>query len=169
MNKLVVMVMAVLLLVFTGVALHHRVPTMVLTSAPQKQVPAEVKKPIESKAELPLPKSYADALAYAKAKNKKLFVLFHADYCAACKKMNQDTLKNDAVLAALKNKGVCLVYYVNVDKEPLVASKYNAAVVPLYYIIDGNEAQTTSGLGYKNPEAFMVWLNRKSEVRIRVR
>jgi thiol:disulfide interchange protein len=166
MNKLMVMVMAVLLLVFVGLAIHHnRMPKMVLTSDPQKQS-SEVNKP---KAELPLPKSYADALTYAKSKNKKLFVFFHADYCAACKKMNQETLKNESVLAALKNKGVCLVYYVNVDKEPLVASMYKAAVVPLYYIIDGNEAKSASGLGFKNPEDFITWLNGKSEVRIRVR
>jgi thioredoxin-related protein len=181
MNKFIVAAMAVLLLVFLGIVFNkHQVDIMTSHGAepPEKWQswddavpgnPSENVVQVSPKTEpapapvikLPAPKTYAEALVYAKTKNKKLLVVFKTDYCPACKRLDADTFSNAAVLKALREKEVTLIYYVNPDKEPAVFKKYQVRAVPAYWLLDGNETKLKSALGYKDPTTFIAWLNGK--------
>lgn len=113
----------------------------------------------------PIPKigSYQDVLRVAKEQNREMLLIFGADWCSWCKKL-ETTLASSQVIKATSKY---IVYRVNVDKEKSVASKFNVSGLPCYCIVDANERVVKTGSGYKAEAAFLLWLNVKPSKVIR--
>lgn len=108
----------------------------------------------EVKPDLP-PKTYAEALGQAKAKSKKLLLVFYTDDCKFCKQLDS-TLTDPKVQTALAGY---LVYKVNSEVESAVASKYKVRHVPYYVVVNKEtESAEKSGSGYKRPDRFVNWI-----------
>jgi len=168
MNKFILAGIFVLFLVILGTfalkksdllmgAMPQNLDNWTITKKQDIPKKEDVKKPADKPA-LPLPTTYAESLIYAKNKEKKLLLVFKTASCVPCAKMNNDTFKNKEVQSALKEQGICLLYYLNPDIEPEVAKKYGVYSVPKYIVIDANEKIYKSGLGYLGPEEFKSWL-----------
>ena len=110
-----------------------------------------------TKDNLPLPKTYAEALAYAEAKNRKLLIVFKTKTCPYCDLL-EETLKDKTVRASLVQQGICLIYPILKSREPQATQKYGVTSVPRYWIIDSKEKRYKTGLGYKGTEEFIQWI-----------
>jgi thioredoxin-related protein len=98
--------------------------------------------------------SYEDSLKLAKEQNKKVFVLFTADYCSWCEKQ-KEVLQEGEVLIKLKSYVIC---FVDTQKRKDLAEKFNVKTIPNYFILDQNGEVLKKHVGYKNAKDFSDWL-----------
>jgi len=104
-------------------------------------------------------KNYQEAVLAAKAQNKKMFIFFHEDWCHWCEKMQKETLSNPKVKNALQKY---IVYVTKKSKEEAVARKYKVRGIPAYYIASYRERIEKRGIGFKDADSFLNWLNGQS-------
>lgn len=123
--------------------------TIVKPIAPDIKPEPEVK-PITSEI-----MKYGDALKLAQATDRKIFVLFTADWCHWCTKLKNETLADPRVKDALKNHIIC---YVNTDQEREIARRFAVAGLPSYFVIDKKETVEKRGSGMKTSDEFIRWL-----------
>lgn len=98
---------------------------------------------------------YKEAIERAKRSGKNILVVFHADWCHWCHKLDDDTIKNHKVQEVLED------YYlvrVNTDENRELTRKYSVRGLPCYFVIDGDEKILNRGSGYKKPDQFIAWL-----------
>jgi thiol-disulfide isomerase/thioredoxin len=99
--------------------------------------------------------TYAEGLALAKTSNKNMLVVFGADWCGWCKKL-EVTLKDSSVVAVTDNY---INVHVDVDKEKDVTKKLRlSGGIPAYMMVDSQERVVKSGSGYKTVPQFQAWL-----------
>jgi thiol-disulfide isomerase/thioredoxin len=122
-----------------------------------KQQPRSRSLQQQTKNTLMVPTNYNVALQISKKTNKKIFLYFTAEWCVYCKKMTP-IFNNLVVKKQLDNM---VVYHIDIDKEPQLATKYQISTIPAYRIIDGNERVLKVGQGYKSLDEFSIWLNIK--------
>lgn len=101
--------------------------------------------------------TYEDAIKEAKRSGKKVLIIFGADWCAWCKKLDKDTLKDKAVKQAISD-GNHIEIHVDVDKRKDLAKKFSVRGIPAYAIVDSNENAVRQGSGFKDPSNFINWL-----------
>jgi thioredoxin-like negative regulator of GroEL len=100
--------------------------------------------------------SYATAVQVAKTTNKNILLIFGADWCDWCQKLDMQTLPKLTVQKAIS---VYIVYHVNVDREPQVATKFGVTDIPRYMVITPAGKVIKDGSGFKNELGFLVWLD----------
>ena len=94
--------------------------------------------------------TYNDGLARGKFENKKVFVHFFAEWCAACKTMEKNTFSDPAIIAALNENFIAV--RVDIDREVGTASMYNVRAVPDNWFIAANGEIIGNRPGYIPPD-----------------
>ena len=92
-----------------------------------------------------------EAKTAANHKNKKLIIIFTADWCPFCK-----TLKNDIdIIQAHSQHIICLI---DTDKHRDLVSQYNIKTLPTSIILDNNYEEDRKN-GY-NKDKYLNWLKQ---------
>lgn len=88
---------------------------------------------------------------------KNILYVFHAEWCAPCKKMERMTFGDKDVKNALQKYNVI---HVDTDKQPELKAKYKVTGIPAYVIVSPTDPEKIlkSGEGYKGPLEFRRWL-----------
>lgn len=102
--------------------------------------------------------NYDEALAEAKKNNKRMLLVFGADWCNWCKKFKNETLKNESVKRELVENNIIEVH-INTDQKRELAKKYRVRGIPAYSLVDKDEKELRNGSGFKNPDDFIAWLS----------
>ena len=97
--------------------------------------------------------SYNQGLALAKQEEKKIFVHFYADWCAYCKKMENETLKNSAVIDYLNQNFIPV--RVNSDKDRDLARNYYIRGLPSTWFVSETGEKISSLPGYISAEMLL--------------
>ena len=97
--------------------------------------------------------SYNQGLALAKQEEKKIFVHFYADWCAYCKKMENETLKNPAVIDYLNQNFIPV--RVNSDKDRDLARNYYIRGLPSTWFVSETGEKISSLPGYISAEMLL--------------
>ena len=101
--------------------------------------------------------TYEEALKEAKRSDKKILIIFGADWCSWCKKLDKDTLKDKTVKQAISD-GNQIEIHVNVDQRKDLAKKFSVRGIPAYAIVDKDEVVVRQGSGFKDPSNYVNWL-----------
>ena len=72
--------------------------------------------------------SYQEGRERGEAENKKVFLVFEADWCRYCAQMEKETFQNPTVIAYVNRNFVPIS--VNSDREQEIAAKYNVRDCP---------------------------------------
>ena len=97
--------------------------------------------------------AYKEGLALAKQEGKKIFVHFYADWCAYCKKMENETLKNPAVIDYLNQNFIPV--RVNSDKDRDLARNYYIRGLPSTWFVSETGEKISSLPGYISAEMLL--------------
>ncbi len=100
--------------------------------------------------------SFADGMARGKSENKKVFLHFYAEWCAACKTMEDKTFKDPGVIAAL-NKDYVPVK-VDVDRNRKISEMFKIKVLPDTWFFAGDNEIIGHRPGYIAPEQLKALL-----------
>ncbi|WP_319521185.1 thioredoxin family protein [uncultured Desulfosarcina sp.] len=90
--------------------------------------------------------SYAEGRQRGEAENKKVFLVFNADWCRYCLKMEKETFQDPSVIAYVNRNFVPI--NVNSDKEQAVADKFNVRGLPSTWFISENGDRIGSRPGF---------------------
>jgi len=117
-------------------------------------------KAVDTKNTIQPPKTYGisdydSALAKAKKQQKKVFIVFHAEWCHWCHKLEADTLSKPSVQEKLKDY---VVLHVDADAHRDLARQYGARGLPSYVVTDADGVSLKKGSGYKTVSGFLEWL-----------
>lgn len=90
--------------------------------------------------------SYEQALKQAKQEKKPVFIDFYATWCGPCKRLSETVFTDPEVKAYYDKHFVCV--RVDVDKERILARKYQIQSMPTLVFLDenGKEQKRISGL-----------------------
>lgn len=108
-------------------------------------------------------KSYDNGIAIAKHENKKIFLHFYADWCYYCKKMENETFKNNKIIEYLNKNFISI--RLNADKEEKLVSKYGYRGLPFNWFLAYNGQPLGSFPGYSPPEKFIHYLMKAKSLR----
>lgn len=108
-------------------------------------------------------KSYSDALQVSRDENKPIMLVFTADWCVFCKKLEAETFTDLAVVNYLNEHFVTV--QVDRDKETQMVKDFRVQGIPDIYFLEPfkmNERIGTMGrqLGYIKPEPFLSGLKQ---------
>lgn len=100
--------------------------------------------------------SWSDAaFDQARKTNKLVLVDLSAEWCAYCRKMDETTWRNPAVLAAIEQDYVAIQI---VDKkDPELAERYRQYGRPAVIIMDADGKELMRKRGYMKPQ-WMEWM-----------
>lgn len=90
--------------------------------------------------------SYAEGRQRGEAENKKVFLVFNADWCRYCLQMEKETFQNPTVIAYVNRNFVPIS--VNSDKQQDIAEKYSVRGLPSTWFISENGDRIGSRPGY---------------------
>ena len=90
--------------------------------------------------------SYAEGRQRGEAENKKIFLVFNADWCRYCLKMEKETFRDPTVIAYVNRNFVPIS--VNSDKQQDIAAKYNVRGLPSTWFISENGDRIGNRPGY---------------------
>ena len=90
--------------------------------------------------------SYDEGLERGEAENKKVFLVFNADWCSYCQQMEKETFQNPTVITYVNRNFVPIS--VNTDKQQRIASKYNVRGLPNTWFISENGEKIGNRPGY---------------------
>lgn len=102
-----------------------------------------------------VPNSYQEALKIGEQTNKKIVLMFSADWCGWCKKFKSEVLTNSDVKETLKNY---VFFIVDADQNRTILSKFGVNGLPNFIIIDYKENQLKNKAGYMSSVDFIDWL-----------
>jgi thiol:disulfide interchange protein len=91
-----------------------------------------------------VPQPIADALMQARAMSKILLVDFFAEWCIACKALDQQTLSSEKVQSALTGY---IFVKVDTDQFPESAVYYNVVGMPTLLILEANGNEVFRSIG----------------------
>ena len=94
--------------------------------------------------------TYNDGMARGKFENKRVFVHFWAEWCAACKTMEKNTFSDPDVIAALNEDFIAVK--VNADREVTTASMYRVRALPDNWFIAADGEIIGNRPGYIPPD-----------------
>jgi len=90
--------------------------------------------------------SYAEGRERGEAENKKVFLVFDADWCKYCLMMEKETFRDPTVVAYVNRNFVPIK--VNSDREQSIASKYNVRGLPSTWFISETGDRIGNRPGY---------------------
>jgi len=97
--------------------------------------------------------SYAEGRQRGKTEQKKVFLVFQAEWCRYCHQMEKETFGDSAVIAYVNQNFVPVS--VNSDKESHIAAKYNVRGLPSTWFLSEKGDRIGSRPGYI-PKAEML-------------
>ena len=90
--------------------------------------------------------SYAEGRDRGEAENKKVFLVFDADWCKYCLMMEKETFRDPTVIAYVNRNFVPIK--VNSDREQTIARKYNVRGLPSTWFLSETGDKIGSRPGY---------------------
>ena len=121
---------------------------------PQKEGEEETKP--ESQVEA---SDYNDAVKQSGELGMPIAIVFRADWCHWCKKLEEETLVDSNVKSMMMNY---VFLTVDTDKDSSTARKFGVSGLPSYVITNASGEKLKSGSGFKSGEAFSKWLDEPS-------
>lgn len=97
--------------------------------------------------------SYTEGRQRGETENKKVFLVFNADWCRYCLQMEKETFQNPTVIAYVNRNFVPVS--VNSDKEQKIAAKYNVMGLPSTWFISENGDRIGNRPGYITSEEML--------------
>ncbi|WP_319408139.1 thioredoxin family protein [uncultured Desulfosarcina sp.] len=97
--------------------------------------------------------SYAEGRQRGEAENKKVFLVFNADWCRYCLQMEKETFQNPTVIAYVNRNFVPIS--VNSDKQQDIAAKYKVRGLPSTYFISETGEPIANRPGYIAPDEML--------------
>jgi thioredoxin-related protein len=97
--------------------------------------------------------SYAEGRQRGEAENKKVFLVFNADWCRYCLQMEKETFQNPTVIAYVNRNFIPIS--VNSDKEQKIAAKYNVRGLPSTWFISENGDRIGNRPGYIDSDEML--------------
>ena len=94
--------------------------------------------------------TYHDGMARGKFENKRVFIHFWAEWCAACKTMEKNTFSDPDVIAALNENFIPVK--VNADREVTTAGMYRVQALPDNWFIATDGEIIGNRPGYIPPD-----------------
>lgn len=79
-------------------------------------------------AEINWQQTYSEALAVSKNENKPIMVIFTADWCVFCKKLENQTFTNPQIIREINNNFVAVK--IDKDKNGQIAKDFNVQGIP---------------------------------------
>jgi len=101
--------------------------------------------------------TYEQALTEAKRSDRKILIVFGAEWCVWCRKLD-GTIKSQEVKSAIFDNNIIQIY-VDTDKRKELTRKYDVRGIPAYVLIDKDENILRSGSGFKDPANFVNWMS----------
>ena len=96
-----------------------------------------------------------EILIQAKEKNRLILIDLTAKWCKFCKKMEQTTYKDEAVINELQQNFIAIK--ADEEKYPELASRFEKVGRPGTIILDSNGNQLMARTGYIKPQ-WMLWM-----------
>jgi thioredoxin-related protein len=90
--------------------------------------------------------SYAEGRQRGEAENKKVFLVFNADWCRYCLKMEKETFRHPTVVAYVNRNFIPVT--VNSDKQQDIAAQYNVRGLPSTWFISEKGDRIGNRPGY---------------------
>jgi thioredoxin-related protein len=90
--------------------------------------------------------SYAEGRQRGEDESKKVFLVFNADWCRYCLKMEKETFQDPSVVAYVNRNFVPIS--VNSDREQAIAEKFNVRGLPSTWFISENGDRIGSRPGF---------------------
>ena len=106
-----------------------------------------------------VPEPIAAALALAARENKLIFIDFYAEWCLACKALEQQTLSDADVTAVLDG---FLSLKIDTDQYPQAASFYAVVGMPTLLVIDSEGIEQFRSVGMIEAQALARQLRELS-------
>lgn len=97
--------------------------------------------------------SYDEGRQRGEAENKKVFIVFNADWCRYCLQMEKETFQNPTVIAYVNRNFVPVS--VNSDREERIAAKYSVRGLPSTWFIAENGDRIGNRPGYIPAEEML--------------
>ncbi len=107
-------------------------------------------------ADIDWPNDYDAALKQAKKENKDVYVFISSAYCKWCRKFENTTLKDEAILKNLKEKYVLVHLDRDMDDFP---EYFETKRVPRHYFLKANGEIIYTFMGYWNADDFSSFLD----------
>lgn len=101
--------------------------------------------------------TYNDGMARGKFENKKVFIHFFAEWCAACKTMEKNTFSDPGIIAALNQNFIPIK--VDADREARTASMYSVKALPDNWFVAANGEIIGNRPGYIPPDELINIFN----------
>lgn len=102
---------------------------------------------------------YDDAVKQAGELGMPIAIVFRADWCHWCKKLEEETLTDSNVKSMMMNY---VFLTVDTDKDSSTTRKFGVSGLPSYVITNASGEKLKSGSGFKSGEAFSKWLDEPS-------
>lgn len=84
--------------------------------------------------------SYNEALAVSKNENKPIMVIFTADWCVFCKKLENQTFTNAQIIREINKNFVAVK--INKDQEAEIVKDFNVGGIPDMYFLTPFSTET---------------------------
>ena len=97
--------------------------------------------------------TYDEGMQRGKAQNKKVFLVFHADWCRYCLKMEKETFAKPTVIAYVNRNFIPIS--VNSDKQPDIAEKHKVRGLPSTWFISETGEPIANRPGYIAPDEML--------------
>lgn len=101
--------------------------------------------------------SFEEALAQAKAQDKKVFVDFHTSWCVYCQKMAKEAFPDEKVGLYFNRKFVSLKIDAEAPGMKEIADKYQVKAFPTLVILDASGEEVVSAEGGMTAEQLLNW------------
>ena len=97
--------------------------------------------------------SYDEGMVLGRSEEKRIYINFHADWCAPCKYMEKTTFSNPEVIGYLNKYFISIK--VDIDKETKIANKYGVKAIPDSWFLFKKGDVIGRRKGYIPPDLFI--------------
>ena len=97
--------------------------------------------------------SYDEGMVLGHLEEKRIYINFHADWCAYCKVMEKKTFQNPAVISYLNKYFISIK--VDTEKETKITYKYGVSALPDNWFLFKNGDIIGRRKGYIPPDLFI--------------
>ena len=95
-------------------------------------------------------RDYTPGMSLAQKEGKSIFLYFHADWCGYCRKLKNETFKDDRVKAYLNDNFVSIS--VDTDKRQKLAQEWGVRGLPTLWFLESNGTKVNNLPGFVNAE-----------------
>jgi TonB family protein len=101
--------------------------------------------------------NFGDALQLAATEQKVVFIDFRTTWCEPCKRMDQDTWRDPAVIALLRQKAISLE--IDAEQAAPLASHFGVTAYPTLLVLRPDGTVIDRLVGYRNAATFTEEFN----------